>query len=254
MAGPMDRHEHVVQLYGTDERLLARNVCRYLAEGFARGDALLLVATPRHTDLFASGLAERGLDVPRIVREGRLTVMDTGELLGRIMLDGMPDPRLFDDVVSRELRTVRRRAGSANVCAYGEMVGVLWSVGEFAAAERLEALWNAAMAQGGLRLYCAYAIDVLGQGWDSAAVTPILAAHSAVVSGGDDLRSALERAMDDVLGDEAGSLRGRLESGGRDEIAPGEWLATRLVASGHARASEILDRARFYQQFRPQPA
>ena len=249
----MDRHEHVVQLYGTDERLLARNVSRYLAEGFARGDGLLLIATPRHTDAFASGLAERGLDVPRIVREGRLTVLDAEELLGRLMVDGMPDPHRFDDVMGRELRTIRRRTGSPDICAYGEMVGILWSAGEFAAAERLEELWNTAIAGGGLRLYCAYAIDVLGQGWDSAAVTPILASHSAVVSGGDDLRSALHRAMDDVLGNEAGPLRTRLESQGPAGVAAGEWLATGLVACGHARASEILDRARFYQQFRPQP-
>ena len=250
----MERHEHVVQLYGTDERLLARNVSRYLAEGFARGDGLLLVATPRHTDAFASGLAERGLDVPRIVREGRLTVLDAGEVLGRIMLDGMPDARRFDDVIGHELTTIRQRTGSPDVCAYGEMVGVLWSAGEFAAAERLESLWNGAMASGGLRLYCAYAIDVLGQGWNSAAVAPILASHTAVVSGGDDLRSALHRAMDDVLGDEAAEIRSRLESEGPGGVAPGEWLATGLVASGHARASEILDRARFYQQFLPQSA
>lgn len=254
MAGRMDRHEHVVQLYGTDERLLARNVSRYLAEGFARGDGLLLIATPRHTDACVSGLAERGLDVPRIVREGRLTVHDAEELLGRIMVDGMPDPCLFDDVIGRELRTIRRRTGSADVCAYGEMVGILWSAGEFAAAERVEELWNTVIAGGGLRLYCAYAIDVLGLGWDSAAVTPILASHSAVVSGSDDLRSALHRAMDDVLGNEAGPLRTRLEPQGPAGVAAGEWLATGLVACGHARASEILDRARFYQQFRPQPA
>jgi len=250
----MDRHEHVVQLYGTDERLLARNVSRYLAEGYARGDGLLLIATPRHTDAFASGLAERGLDVPRIVREGRLAVLDAEELLGRIMLDGMPDVRLLDDLLAGELRRIRQRTGSPEICAYGEMVGILWSAGEFAAAERLEAHWNASMAAGGLRLYCAYAIDVLGQGWDSAAVTPILAAHSAVVSGGDDLCFALHRAMDDVLGEEAGPLRARLQSEGGEGVAPGEWLATGLAACGHARAGEILDRARFYQQFRPQPA
>lgn len=248
----MDRHEHVVQLYGTDERLLARNVSRYLAEGFARGDGLLLIATPRHTDAFASGLAERGLDVPRIVREGRLTVLDAGELLGRIMLDGMPDAERLDDVIGHELTAIRQRTGSPDVCAYGEMVGILWSAGEFAAAERLESLWNAAMAGGGLRLYCAYAIDVLGQGWNSAAVAPILGSHTAVVSGGDDLRSALHRAMEDVLGDEAAQIRSRLEPEGPGGVTPGEWLATGLVASGHARAGEILDRARFYQQFLPQ--
>ena len=38
--------EHVVQLYGDDDRLLSRNVGRYLAEGLRRGDGLVVIATP----------------------------------------------------------------------------------------------------------------------------------------------------------------------------------------------------------------
>jgi hypothetical protein len=247
----MHRHEHVVQLYGSDERLLARNVCRYLAEGFARGEGLILIATPQHTEAFASGLAECGLDVPRIVSDGRLAVFDAEAMLGRLMVDGMPDPQRFDDVVARELETVRRRSGSADVTAYGEMVGILWSAGQVAAAERLEALWNATLERGGLRLFCAYAIDLLGQGWDSGAVTPIFASHSATLPAGDEFESALSRAMADVLGPDAEPLRRRLEAAGSAGVAAGTALAAALVAERHARAREILDRARYYQHSRP---
>ena len=250
----MHPHEHVVQLYGSDERLLARSVCRFLAEGFARGEGLMLIATPRHTEAFASGLAECGLDVPRIVSEGRLAVFDAEALLGRLMVDGMPDPQRFDDVVGRELETVRHRGGSAGVTAYGEMVGILWSAGQVAAAERLEALWNAAMERGGLRLFCAYAIDLLGQGWDSAAVSPIFASHTATLPAGEEFEWALSRAMADVLGPDAEPLRRRLESTGPAGVAPGAAVATALVAERHARAREILDRARYYQNSRPMQA
>ncbi len=248
----MDSHEHLVQFYGGDARLLTRNVSRYLAEGFARGEGLLLIATPGHVDAFASGLAERGLDVPRIVREGRLTVIDAQEMLGQIMADGMPDLRLFDDVMGRVLRTVRRRTGSTEVCAYGEMVDILWNAGEFGAAEALESCWNSALAHGGLRLFCAYSIDILGRGLDRAALEPILGSHSAVVPAGDDLYSALIRALDDVLGEEAGTVRERLASTRAGATTTGEMLAAGLLET-HARAREILDRARYYQDFRPQP-
>ena len=35
--------EHVVQLYGKDDRLLTQNVSRYLSEGLRRGDGLLVI-------------------------------------------------------------------------------------------------------------------------------------------------------------------------------------------------------------------
>lgn len=247
----MHRHEHVVQLYGSDEGLLTRTVCQFLAEGLSRGDGLVLVATPQHTEAFASGLAECGLDVPRIVSEGRLAVLDAETMLDRLMVDGMPDPQRFDEAIVPELKSVRRRSGSAVVTAYGEMVGILWSAGQVAAAERLEALWNAMLELGGLRLFCAYAIDLLGQGWDSAAVSPIFASHTATLPAGEEFEWALSRAMADVLGPDAEPLRRRLETAGSAGVAAGTAVAAALVAERHARAREILDRARYYQTSRP---
>ncbi|MEA2724113.1 MAG: hypothetical protein QOH59_1884, partial [Gemmatimonadales bacterium] len=37
----VDPEEHLVQLYGKDDRLLTRNISRFLAEGLRRGDGLL---------------------------------------------------------------------------------------------------------------------------------------------------------------------------------------------------------------------
>ena len=45
------------------------------------------------------------------------------------------------------------------------MVGVLWEAGRFAAAIRLEEFWNALLRDGGFRLFCAYPIDVCGDGF-----------------------------------------------------------------------------------------
>ena len=62
LAGP---GEHVVQLYGEDDQLLARNVSRYLAEGLRRGDGLVVIGTPEHTEAVARHLVEEaGVRVP----------------------------------------------------------------------------------------------------------------------------------------------------------------------------------------------
>ncbi len=50
--------EHIVQLYGRDDHLLARNASRYLAEGLRRGDGLVVIATPEHTSAIARHLVE----------------------------------------------------------------------------------------------------------------------------------------------------------------------------------------------------
>jgi hypothetical protein len=251
---PMRPHEHVVQLYGSDDRLLAQNASRYLHEGFARGDGLLLIAAASHIDAIVSGLAERGLDVPRNVREGRLVAIDAQAMLDQITIDGMPDAQCFADVVGRTLRTIRRRTGASEVSAYGEMVGILWTAGKAAAAERLESLWNTLMAEAGLRLFCAYPIDVLGHGCNPEALAPVLAAHTAVVPAGGNLGAALARAARDILGDGADDLLRRLESALPAGIPAAEALAAGLQDGRQGRAREILDRARYYQDFLPQPA
>ncbi len=41
----IESEEHVVQLYGNDDRLLTQNVGRFLSEGLKRGDGILVIAT-----------------------------------------------------------------------------------------------------------------------------------------------------------------------------------------------------------------
>ena len=55
-------HGHIVQLYQADERVLTKNVTRYLWEGFKKGDGLLVIATGKHTEAFSRQLAVLGAD------------------------------------------------------------------------------------------------------------------------------------------------------------------------------------------------
>lgn len=97
---------------------------------------------------------------------------------------------------------VRRRTAMTEVCAYGEVVGI--------------------------RLFCAYPIDVLGRPGDSPALASILTAHSSVIPRGD--------------------------AGGAGIGVRAQRLAAGLLARAHARGREILDRARYHQDFRPETA
>lgn len=176
--------DHVVQLYGEDDQLLAKNVSRYLAEGMRRLDGLIVIATPEHTQATAHHLTQDDASATlEAERAGRLVFLDARTTLDRILVDGRPDEDLFDSVVGEAMREVRARSGSGKVRAFGEMVGLLWSEARYAEAELLEALWNALLAGSDYSLYCAYRIDLFGEDVDKAALSSIVASHTHLFAG-----------------------------------------------------------------------
>ena len=176
--------QHVVQLYGEDDRLLAKNVSRYLAEGLRRRDGLVVIATPEHIAAIARHLVEdEGAAADEAIRAGRLVYLDAAETLGRLRRRDRFDAAVFDEIVGGVLRQARARAGSGGVRVFGEMVGLLWHQGHRAEAGRLEALWNEGLAGSGCSLYCAYPIDLFGGG-EPAELSPIVWAHDHVLAGG----------------------------------------------------------------------
>ncbi|MFL5460997.1 MAG: MEDS domain-containing protein, partial [Gemmatimonadales bacterium] len=153
----IESEEHVVQLYGSDDRLLTQNVGRYLSEGLKRGDGILVIATLQHRSTLRRHLTEDP-SYSRAVLEGRLVFLDAEATLGRLMRGGIPDPLLFHALVGETLTGVRSRARHSRVRAYGEMVGLLWKAGAHEAAVQLERWWNDLLRNSEVSLFCAYPI------------------------------------------------------------------------------------------------
>jgi hypothetical protein len=241
---------HVVQLYGTDDRLLTKNVARFLSEGLRRGDGILVIATPEHRMTLTRELREdRGYS--KAVLEGRLVFLDAAATLARFMVDGTPNPELFRSVIGEALAGVRSRAVHTGVRAYGEMVGLLWQAGEYPAASRLEELWNELLRQGDVCLFCAYPIDVFSREFQPATLDAILCSHSHLLPVDDALEDALRRAMNEVLESRVDSLRSSMQTNHRPSWAAVPkaeaivlWLRNNLPGS----ADRILARAREYYQ------
>jgi hypothetical protein len=176
--------DHLVQLYGEDDQLLAKNVSRYLAEGIRRLDGLVVITTPAHTQAIARHLAEEGASATfEAERQGRLVFLDARTTLDRLLMAGHPDEGLFESVVGQTMREARARSGSGRVRAFGEMVGLLWSEGRYAEAEVLEGLWNALLAGSDYSLYCAYGIDLFDKDVHKAALNSIVGAHTHLFAG-----------------------------------------------------------------------
>jgi DcmR-like sensory protein len=245
-----DPEDHIVQLYGTDDRLLTRNVARYLAEGLRRGDGLLVIATREHNQAVTQQLREEP-SYAKAVLEGRLVFLDAQATLARLMVADRVDGDLFETVVGEAVRSVQERAGHTGVRAYGEMVGLLWKSGQFSAAVRLEEHWNALLDSSDVSLFCAYPIDVFSEAFTTETVDSVLCAHTHMLPIDQALESALNRAMDEVLGPRMHSLRGLIKANHRPSwgVVPRSeaivlWLRNNLPGS----AGEILDLARRYYQ------
>ena len=210
--------EHVVQLYGTDDRLLIENVGRFLSEGLRRGDGILVIATAEHRTSLTTLLRREG-GYSRAVLEGRLVFMDAEFTLGRFIVNASPDPELFRTVLGDALASVRSRAVHTGVRVYGEMVGLLWKAGEYAAASQLEELWNELLKRGDVCLFCAYPIDVLDPEFHAGKVDALLCAHTHLLPVDSALEGALNRAMDEVLGSRVHAIRPLIQTNHRPSWA-----------------------------------
>ena len=137
---------HAVDLYRDDAGLLTR-LTAYVADGLARGETCLVVATGPHLAGLQARLRLVGLDPPH---PGRLLTLDAEEVLGRLLREDWPDPGLFDLAVAEVVR-----AAGAPLRAFGETVGLLQARGLNAAAHQLDKLWDTLQRSLGFPLVCA---------------------------------------------------------------------------------------------------
>jgi len=236
-------------VYEADETALARNVGHYLWEGLRRGDGVLLIVTPEHRDLFSEELKSLGANLAAMIDSRQLIFRDAQETLAKFMIAGQPDWGRFENVARAAMRQVRPSSGIEGLRAYGEMVGLLWKARQFAAAIRLEQLWNKLLEQASFSLYCAYAIDVFGKEFAGANLDGVLCTHTHLIPAQPNgtLEAALNRAMDEILGVRAQALRVLIKAShtpGWAVIPAAEAIVLWLRKNLPAQADEIVNRAR----------
>jgi hypothetical protein len=153
--------DHFVQVY-RDERVLIEAVALFAGAALGRQEAALIIATADHRRKVEACLADDGFEVDDLKRWRQLMMLDAQDMLDRFMVDGMPEPALFKSVIREVVRSVKRSGQFNTVRAYGEMVNLLWR-GNLPAALRLEELWNEAVQELSLSLFCAYCLDGEGK-------------------------------------------------------------------------------------------
>lgn len=170
---------HFVQFYEHENALLTR-LMTFVAEGLLHGEACLVVATPAHQAALDTGLHAAGVNPEQARGAGRYVSFDAGGLLSRFMVDGSPDPTLFQATVGT---TVAGLTIDRPVRVFGEMVALLLGEGNGHAAAQLEALWNDLGIEVPFQLFCAYPLHVFDRHAHGASFADICRHHQRVIPG-----------------------------------------------------------------------
>jgi anti-sigma regulatory factor (Ser/Thr protein kinase) len=169
---------HVVHFYEHDAELVG-TVCAYLIEALAAGEAVVLVATAAHLDAFEQELAAAAVDVALAREDGLFVSHDAAATLAAFSENGVIDGDAFHDVVGGLMRDAS--AAGRSVCAYGEMVALLWDRGDVLSAIELETLWNELGRELSFSLLCAYASASVAGSEHAGALERVCREHSAVL-------------------------------------------------------------------------
>lgn len=170
---PHVAHGHGVQFYGSEAFFVAR-VSKYLLDGIAARDRILVVVTSEHRErLEACVVAELG----RAIAANEIQFVDARGMLEKFMVNGRPDAARFDAALDALLAT--ENADTRPLRLFGEMVDLLTRGGNIDAACELEDLWNAAARRRPFRLLCAYVLDGF-RSEDASAFARVCATHDRV--------------------------------------------------------------------------
>ena len=168
---------HAVSFYERDAELVG-TLARFVDEGLALDERVIVVATEAHRTGLDALLLAHGVDTALERDSGRLVVLDARETLDSILVEGVLDPDRFVTTVVRMIQDAR--SDGRRVRAFGEMVALLWEIGDVAGALDLEERWTRLQDEMPFELLCAYPTSALGDA-RLGDVNDICAAHSGVL-------------------------------------------------------------------------
>ncbi|HEX7013155.1 MAG TPA: response regulator [Steroidobacteraceae bacterium] len=155
-----ERDDHYLHLYANPTELV--NAVRGFArEGLCAQSAVVMIATEDHLERFARALREDGIDLARAQASGQYVPLVASTILSQVLVDGWPQLEPFERVVGGVINEAK--AHFPSVRAFGEMSGLLWGEGRYAAAVQLESLWNDLRSRNPFALFCAYPATGAGE-------------------------------------------------------------------------------------------
>ena len=175
----MSEDDHFVQFYESDGFLL-NSLTGFIGTAIHKGVPAVVVATKAHRDGLEELLRANGVDVTTALSSGKFVSIDAEETLSKFMIDGLPQPQRFNEVLGGLITSVTD--GRSRIRAFGEMVAVLWAEGNHEGALRLEELWNDLQKAHSFSLFCAYPMNGFGSEKFTGPHDGVCTVHSRVLA------------------------------------------------------------------------
>src|SRR5690242_3343304 len=97
---------HIVQLYQDDE-FYGEAISHFAAEGLARGESIILVATEPHWKNISARLRGKGFNLEELFGQGQLTLLDADATLPKFMRGNTPDAGIFKPLAKQTIDRAR---------------------------------------------------------------------------------------------------------------------------------------------------
>jgi len=193
---------HIVQLYQDDD-FYGEAVTHFAAEGLARGESIILVATAPNWAGISRRLEGRGFDTAALFRQGQLTLLDADATLPSFMAGNTPDGAIFKPLAKQTIERARAGGKYPRVRWWGEMVNVLYVNGNPAGSNRLEQFFDQVAHEERVPIFCSFLMDKFDPAIYDEAFGHVCSTHSHVIPVDDYVRHRLvvNQAIAEVIGD-----------------------------------------------------
>jgi DNA-binding NarL/FixJ family response regulator len=174
---------HEVGFYSDDECLLD-HLTQFIGVALTAGNSAIVLATESHHEGILPRLQANGFDIVAAIKEDRYIALDAAEALSKLIVNGLPDPvrfiDLMGDLIVKAAKAAKREQG--RVAIFGECVQLLWQQGNADAVIQFEKLGNQLVKRYDVDIRCAYSLSSFQGGVGSQVFAGICAEHSAVHS------------------------------------------------------------------------
>lgn len=212
---------HIVQLY-QDADFYGEAISHFAAEGFARDESIILVATGPNWANISARLIRKGFDIPDLFRRGQLTLLDAEQTLPKFLVGNMPDPKIFKPLAEATIAKAHAGGKFPRVRWWGEMVNLLYINGNRRGSTRLEEFFDEVAHEQSIAIFCSFLMDKYDPKIYDGPFADVCRTHANVIPAEDYRRhrKAVDHAVADVIGEVTGELLESLVSW-RQEVASG---------------------------------
>jgi len=152
------RHEAI---FYSDERVLLDRVTLFIGNALRTGNAAVVLANGSHRGILHSRLQKLGVEISRVVEQGRYLAFDAEEALVTFTLKGVLDRDRFLNLFQNLIMTASGSATArrSRVAVFGECVDLLWADGNAEAAIQMERLGNELTGKYEVDILCGYSLS-----------------------------------------------------------------------------------------------